>query len=95
MAKVRWGSPRAFAEAAVGLIGLGLLAELASRPVDLALRVVLSAFVLCGSLVMLVRAWRKRDDPHDIQSALKGGQLGVLPPTWRRWIADHVIRPGD
>ena len=69
------------------LLVFGILVELdkGSGIISNALRALLWALLLIGSVVILIRMWRTRGSPKFWNSA-HGGQIAVLPPKWRRWV---------
>jgi hypothetical protein len=47
----------------------------------------LLTFFLIGSVAIFIRMWRTRGNPDDFwKSADRLGQIGFLPPKWRRWV---------
>jgi hypothetical protein len=67
---------------------IGILIELnrISSITDRVLLFLWLAFLVLGSVILLVRGWRVRNNPVELQRALHGGQLGILPRKWRRWV---------
>jgi hypothetical protein len=70
------------------LLVFGILVELdkGSGIINYALRVLLWAFLLIGSVVILIRMWRTRGRPAEFWNSAHGGQIAILPPKWRRWV---------
>jgi hypothetical protein len=46
----------------------------------------LLAFLLIGSVANLIRMWRTRGTPNEFWKSAHRGQIGFLPPKWRRWV---------
>jgi hypothetical protein len=46
----------------------------------------LLAFLLIGSVANLIRMWRSRGTPNEFWKSAHRGQIGFLPPKWRRWV---------
>jgi hypothetical protein len=48
-------------------------------------------FLLVLSSVIIILMWRKRARPDEFWRSAHRGQIGALPPKWRRWILgeDH------
>jgi hypothetical protein len=82
--RLQVGSSRAF------LTFVGFLLVVASsikfRIIEHAVTVLLLAFLLIGSVVILIRMWRTRGSLDQFWKSAHGGQTAFLPPKWRRWV---------
>lgn len=86
--RLQFGSVRALLTFIGFLLISGILAELdkGSGIINNALRVLLWAFLLIGSVGILIRMWRTRGSPDGFWKSAHGGQIAILPPRWRRWL---------
>jgi hypothetical protein len=86
--KIQLGSSRAFAVFLGSHIVIALLAKLdnGSGLINRARRGLFWTFILRGSALVLIRTWRARGNPDELRTVTHGGQVGVLPPKWRRWV---------
>jgi hypothetical protein len=87
--RLQFGSLRAFLTFIGFLLVFGILAELdkSSHVLRVLWLALWLTFLLIASVVILIRMWRRRGDPGEFwKLAHRGGQIGLLPPKWRRWV---------
>jgi hypothetical protein len=87
--RLKFGSVRALLTFVGFLVVFGVLVELdkGSRAVGVLWITLWCTFLLIASVLVLIRMWRMRGSPDEFwKSAHRGGQIGVLPPKWRRWV---------
>ncbi len=86
--RLRFGSARALLTFVGFLLVFGILVEVdkGSGIINYALMALFWVFLLIGSVVILVRMWRMRGSPDAFWKSAHRGQIGILPPNWRRWV---------
>ena len=77
-----WGRPRDFLITIAILLVIGVGAAIHWHALDLGYAIVVLAFYLAGSIIVLWRAWRHRNEPGPARL----GQLAALPASWRKWV---------
>jgi hypothetical protein len=86
--RLQFGSVRALLTFIGFLLVFGILVQMdkGSGIINYALRVLWWAFLLIGSIVILIRMWRTRGSLDKFWKSAHGGQVGILPSKWRRWV---------
>jgi hypothetical protein len=80
--RTSWGRPRDFVLFGFCVTVIGIAAAMRWRALDMTIGFTVLGFYLVGSAVLLLRLWKHRAEPGQVMV----GQLGVLPPSWRRWV---------
>lgn len=79
---IRLGSVCAYAFFYVYIVSIGVGATLHWRWLDLTYAFVGLGAVAVGSIAVIWRAWKHRNEPGGIRL----GQMAALPHSWRKWM---------